>query len=247
MTEPSPTREEVLASIIAKSDQLNSEDLIATGPITVTVKSVRRGSKEQPIEIDMVERDRPFRPCKTVRRTLIALWSDDAKAWVGKQLTIYTDPDVVYAGVRVGGLRVSHVSGIDCPKTLLLTKTRGKRAEVTIHPIRDESGADQIKAVLAEIGAAGTADALNAIGVRIKGMSKAVQDAVRPAYKKRKDELSQPVSALQAFEAEIEAAKDSKKALANLSVRCNEFPVEGPDLMRKIEGYYATAADDEGD
>ena len=244
MTE-NPTREEVLASIVARSDQMNAEDLIATGPITVTVKGVRRGSKEQPIEIDMVERDRPFRPCKTVRRALIALWSDDPQNWIGKQLTIYTDPEVRYAGVRVGGLRISHVSGIDVPKTMLLTKTRGQRAEVTIHPIQKPEDDAQIKQALEEIAAAETAEALKAVGFVIKQRPKTVQDAVRPAYKERLKALNAPVSALQAFEAEIEASKGSKAALSKLSVRCNDFADLGPELMQKIEALYAVAADDE--
>ena len=136
MTNENPTPEEVIRSVDPRSEQLNADDLVATGPITVTVKGVRRGSKEQPIQIDLIERDRPFRPCKTVRRCLIALWSDDPENWIGKQLTLYCDPDVVFGGVRVGGLRVSHASGINVPKTLLLTKSRGKRSEVTIQPIQ---------------------------------------------------------------------------------------------------------------
>ncbi|MFH1184705.1 MAG: hypothetical protein V1755_06655 [Chloroflexota bacterium] len=240
-----PTKEEVLASIVSRTDQLNAQDLESTGPITFTVKSVKRGSKEQPIEIALVEDERFFRPCKTVRRCLIALWSDDAKSWIGKQLTIYTDPSVMYAGVRIGGLRVSHVSGIDCPKTLLLTKTRGKRSEVTVYPIQTPKDDAQIKEALAEIAAAETAEALKAVGFVLKQRPKAVQDAVRPAYKERLKALNPPVSALQAFEAEIEEAKGSKKALAKLSVRCNEFQDEGPALYERIEKLYATAAEDE--
>lgn len=186
-----PTREEVLASIVASSEQLNAEDLIATGPITVTVKGVRRGSKEQPIQIDFFERDRPFRPCKTVRRTLIALWSDDPAAWIGKKMTIYTDPDVVYAGVRVGGLRISHASGIAEPRTLLLTKTRGKRSEVTIYPLETLSPEDAkyIGEVKRDIETAQSVETLKAIGFLLKQKPKAIQDALRPAFAERQSQL----------------------------------------------------------
>jgi hypothetical protein len=62
---------------------------LLTGPITVTVKGVRRGNKEQPINIDLVETEgRAFRPCKTMRRVLIAAWGDDAKKWVGQRMTL---------------------------------------------------------------------------------------------------------------------------------------------------------------
>jgi len=128
-----PTPEEVRASIVPKSDQLNADDLV-TGPITVTITGVRRGDKDQPVIVD-IEGHRPYKPCKSMRRVLISTYSDDPKGWVGQRMTLYCDPDVKWAGVKVGGIRISHLSGLDKPKTLLLTHARGKRAEVTIKPI----------------------------------------------------------------------------------------------------------------
>lgn len=243
MKDEHPTREEVLASIVPKSDQLNADDLV-TGPITVTITNVRRGNKEQPIFIE-IEGHHPFKPCKTMRRVLIAAFSDDPKQWIGQQMTLYCDPDVLFHGVRVGGIRISHLSGLDQPKTFLVTQSKGKRAEVTIHPIRPPEDDAQIKQALEEIAAAETAEALKAVGFVIKQRPKSVQDAVRPAYKERLKTLNAPVSALQAFEQEIEASKGSKAALSKLSVRCNDFADLGPELMQKIEALYAVAADDE--
>ena len=191
-----PTKDEVIKSVDPRSEQLNADDLVATGPITVTVAGIRRGSKEQPIQIDLVERDRPFRPCKTVRRILIALWTNDAAAWVGQRLTIYTDPEVVYAGVKVGGLRVSHATGINKPKTLMLTKTRGKKAEVTIKPLQPTTTVtpeDQefIATARQELAGAESVEELKSYGEILKGKSKAVQDALRPVYAERQKELKQ--------------------------------------------------------
>jgi hypothetical protein len=45
-------------SIIPKSDQLNAEDLLS-GPRTVTVAEVRKGTPEQPVEIHLVGVPRP--------------------------------------------------------------------------------------------------------------------------------------------------------------------------------------------
>ncbi len=134
-----PTREEVLASIVAKSDQLNAEDLI-TGPVTATITGVKRGSKEQPIIVE-IDGHQPYKPCKTMRRVLIATFSDDPKLWIGQRMTLFCDPTVLYAGVRVGGIRISHLSGIEKPQTFLLTKSRGKKAEVVILPIEASSPA----------------------------------------------------------------------------------------------------------
>ncbi len=189
-----PTKEEVLASIVPRSDQMNTEDCVATGPVTVTVAGVRRGSKEQPIIIDLEGRDRPYKPCKTVRRLLIAIWSDDPKRWVGQSITIYADPDVVYAGVRVGGLRVSHATGIDKPKTLMLTKTRGKKAEVTIQPLQTTlpltpKDQEYIDTARKELEDAVSMNELKGYGATLKEKSKAIQDALRPVYAKRQAEL----------------------------------------------------------
>ena len=134
MSNENPTPDEVRASIVPKSDQLNADDLLL-GPITVTITKVRRGDKEQPIVVE-VEGHQPYKPCKTMRRILIAAFSDDPKHWVGQQMTLYCDPDVMWAGVKVGGIRISHLSGLDEPRTFMLTKSRGKRSEVTIHPIK---------------------------------------------------------------------------------------------------------------
>ncbi len=132
-----PTPEDVRKSIVAKSDQLNAEDLI-TGPITVTITGVKRGDKEQPIVVE-IDGHQPYKPCKTMRRVLIATFSDDPKRWVGQQATLYLDPTVTWAGVKVGGIRISHLSGIDKAKTFLLTKSRGQKAEVVIRPIERPS------------------------------------------------------------------------------------------------------------
>lgn len=185
-----PTREDVLKSIQPSSNQLNADDLL-TGPITVTITKVRKGDREQPIVVEL-EGHRPFKPCKSMRRVLIATFSDDPKAWIGQRMTLFCDPDVRFGGVRVGGIRISHLSGIDAPKTYILTQTRGKKAEVTILPLPAATDADRvyITDALGEIARAETAEALKAIGFILKSKPKAVQDAVRPAYAARKKELT---------------------------------------------------------
>ncbi len=122
-------------TIVPKSDQLNADDLI-TGPITVTVESVKRSpSPEQPIDI-YITGQRPFRPCKSMRRVLISVWGDKGSEWVGKSMTLYRDKTVKYGGVEVGGIRISHVSGIDEEIKLALTTTRAKRALYKVLPLK---------------------------------------------------------------------------------------------------------------
>lgn len=122
-------------TIIPKSDQLNYDDLIA-GPVTVRVLDVTRADAEQPIAIKIDGGRQPFKPCKSMRRVLIKVWGDKGAEWVGKSMTLYADPDVAFGGVKVGGIRISHMSGIDAPVKMLLTTTRSKRREIIIQPLK---------------------------------------------------------------------------------------------------------------
>lgn len=119
-------------TITPKSDQLNADDLL-TGPITVQITSVTRGSSaEQPISIGITDGYQPYKPCKSMRRVLIACWGDKGPEWIGKWMTLYCDPSVKFGGVQVGGIRISHLSGIENDRSLMLTTTRSKRSEYLV-------------------------------------------------------------------------------------------------------------------
>jgi hypothetical protein len=117
-------------TIVPKSDQLNADDLIA-GSMTVKIAGVKRGDAEQPV-IVALEGQRPYKPCKSMRRVLISAWGDDGSKWVGRSLTVYNDPEVKFGGVKVGGIRISHLSDIPSDLVMSLTATRGKRAEYRV-------------------------------------------------------------------------------------------------------------------
>lgn len=114
-------------TIIPKTDQANADDLIS-GPRTVKVTQVTRGNKENPVFIytDGFE-GRPYKPCLSMRRAIISAWGEYPDPWVGRSLSLYRDPEVVYGGVKVGGIRISHFSDIAEDFELMLTVTRGKR------------------------------------------------------------------------------------------------------------------------
>lgn len=125
----------LLKSIEPKSDQLNAEDLL-TGPVTVVVEAVHVGEGDsQPVTIGITGH-KPYKPCKTMRRLLVVLWGSDAAAWVGRQLTLFCDSGVKWAGQNVGGIRISHMSDIDEPKTMMLSESKGKRKPVTVYPLQ---------------------------------------------------------------------------------------------------------------
>lgn len=124
-------------TIEPKSDQLNYDDMIA-GPITVKIVGLKAGSDEQPV-IVAIEGRRPYKPCKSMRRVMIAVWGDKGKGWVGQSMTLYGDPSVRFGGGAVGGIRISHVSGITAPVKVLLTVTRSKRVEFVVQPLQSAS------------------------------------------------------------------------------------------------------------
>jgi len=127
----------IAKSIVPKSDQLNAEDLLS-GSITVTVTDVKQGTAEQPIAIIIDGERQPYKPCKTMRKVLVYCWTDQAANWIGKRMTLYADPDVKWAGVAVGGIRISHLSGIESQVMLMLSETKGKRKPITVKPLLDE-------------------------------------------------------------------------------------------------------------
>lgn len=119
-------------TIVPKSDQLNSEQLIG-GPLTITVTNVRRGTDDQPVIINYKnDEGRPYKPCKTMRKVLIFAWGDDGRDWIGKSMTLFNNPDVKFGGVKVGGIRISHLSDIERDIALTLTATKGRKEPVMI-------------------------------------------------------------------------------------------------------------------
>lgn len=116
-------------TIIPKSDQINFED-VQTSSITAVIKSVRAGNKEQPVFIDLEGYEgRPYKPSLSMRRVLVGGWGNDGKDWVGKSLTLVGDPNVKFGGVKVGGIKVKAMSGIEANFSMMLSVSRGKRVE----------------------------------------------------------------------------------------------------------------------
>jgi|SRR5690625_72045 len=125
---------DISKTIEAKSDQLNAADIMQ--PVTVTITDVRKGDADQPVWISLAEYEgKFFKPAKTVRRVLVHCWGADAAQYIGRQMTLYNDPSVTWAGEAVGGIRVSHLSHITRSMTFPLPVSRGKRQKVTIEKI----------------------------------------------------------------------------------------------------------------
>lgn len=131
---------DMASAIIPKSDQLNSDDLIA-GPITIKVTGVTiRGGQEQPVAISYEgDNGKPYKSCKSMNRVLVTCWGADAKQYVGRSMTLYRDPAVKWGGMEVGGIRISHLSDIAEPLTMALTATKGSRKPHTVRPLKNSA------------------------------------------------------------------------------------------------------------
>lgn len=144
---------DMTSTIEPKSDQLNSDSLLS-GPMTIKIVKVSANpdSSEQPISIFYAEdMSRPFKPCKTIRRLLVALWGKDASQYVGRCLTLYRDPTIKFGGMEVGGIRCSHMSHIEKQVSVALTATRGSKKITTVKPlIIDEPQPQETKPATAD-------------------------------------------------------------------------------------------------
>ena len=123
------------STITPKSTQVNADDLL-TGPRTFTIEKVEQGTPDQPVNIYLAEYPgRPWKPSKSMRRVLVAGWGSDGDAYVGGSVTLYRNPDIKFGGDVVGGIEISHMTGIPKPLKLALTVTRGKKRSHTVQPL----------------------------------------------------------------------------------------------------------------
>ena len=119
--------------IESKSDQLNADDLIGEEKKLLKITDVKASQTEQPVSIFYEGcNGKPWKPCKTMRRVLVHCWGRDAKAYVGRSLTVYRDPDVIYAGVKVGGIRIEAMSHIKTEQVVAVAENNKKKMVLKI-------------------------------------------------------------------------------------------------------------------
>lgn len=133
----------MLDTIVPKSDQLNADDLIG-GPLTITLTKVSLTGDEQPVALHFEgDNGKPYKPGKSMRRVLVHLWGPDANVYAGRSLTLYRDEKVMFGGVAVGGIRISHMTHIERDITIALTATRANRKPFTVKPLKAQGRSKQ--------------------------------------------------------------------------------------------------------
>lgn len=193
------------ATIAAKSDQLNADDLIGTTRTIKISKVLISASAEQPVAIHYEgDNGKPYMCCKSMRRVMVNIWGPDANAYIGRSMTLYRDPNVRFGGLAVGGIRISHMSGISEPVTMALTETRASRKPFTVKPLavtatepRRQTAREFLTDLDAELGRAMSPEAVEEIVARevvqkalgafpngaleqLNGMIKAARDRTAP-------------------------------------------------------------------
>lgn len=130
---------DISSTLEPKSDQLDAVDL-AHGSRVFTITKVTKGNSEQPVNIHLAEFPRVWRPGKNMRRVLAGCWGKETDSWPeGARVELYCDESVVFAGVAVGGIRISKVSHIDGPqKKIPLILTKGKSVVWTVDRLADD-------------------------------------------------------------------------------------------------------------
>lgn len=136
-------------TLAPKSDQLDAVDLLG-GEQTFTISGVRRGNNEQPVQIDLAEFPRTWRPSKGMRRVLVACWGPDASKYVGRRVTLYCDTEVVFGSEKVGGTRIRALSHIDGPKSVPMIVKRGRSSVFTVQPLPDAPAPSELDSLRAE-------------------------------------------------------------------------------------------------
>lgn len=132
---------DILKTIEPKSDQLNADDLLGGRTITIKVLDVTIEPGDQPVSLHYEgDNSKPYKPGKSMRRVVVNAWGTDIKSWIGRRMTLYRDDKVIFGGVQVGGIRISHMSNIKQAITMALTATRANRKPFTVEPLPEPVG-----------------------------------------------------------------------------------------------------------
>lgn len=122
-------------TLVAKSDQINAADLVGSTMTIKITKVVVNKNEAQKVSISFEGSDKVFRPCLGMRRLMAEIWGADPKVFIGRSVMLFRDPEVVYGKDKPGGIRISHMSHIDKPKSCVVPIRRGQVKEYTVYPI----------------------------------------------------------------------------------------------------------------
>ncbi|MEW2011487.1 hypothetical protein AB0300_18665 [Microbacterium sp. NPDC078814] len=130
---------DISETLAAKVDQITFEDFRPPieRVVTITGTNVKKGA-DQPVSLELAEfPGRPYRPGKSMRRVLAAIWGTDSAAYIGRKLKLYGDPSIMFGGIAVGGIRIREMSHLDAPRDVVITVKQGMRKPYKVRPLAD--------------------------------------------------------------------------------------------------------------
>ena len=131
---------DITDALAPTSDQLDAVELVNPRTFTIDTGSAL-GQRDGKVvaEIRLVDFPRVWRPSKGMLDVLGACWGTDGKQWVGRRVTVYNDPDVMFGRDKVGGVRISHLSHIDGPRVVRIRATggAGRKRDWRVEPLPD--------------------------------------------------------------------------------------------------------------
>ena len=123
---------DISKALVAKSDCLNASDL-SGAPIVATIEAVRQGDANKPVIVDLVGmKGRPWKPSKGMLRVIAHAWGVESDAWVGRLVKLVNNPEVIYAGEKVGGVEVVAMSHIAADFTIPVRISQKKVKQHTV-------------------------------------------------------------------------------------------------------------------
>lgn len=119
---------DITDALAPTSDQLDAIELVEPRTFTIAPGG-RLGNREGKTvaEVALADFPRVWRPSKGMLDVLAKVWGKNGSEWVGRSLTLYNDPEVTFGKDKVGGIRISHMTHIDKPQTVMI-RGRGRGA-----------------------------------------------------------------------------------------------------------------------
>jgi hypothetical protein len=175
---------DITQALAPNSDQLDAIELVE--PRTFTIDEGSRIGKRDGktvVEMRLVNFDRVWRPSKGMLDVLAACWGLKGTEWVGRRVTVYNDPDVMYGKEKRGGVRISHLSHIEAARDITIRASgAGRKQTWHVEPLPDAPTARNWQQEISL--AASDLSALEALGKAAKqaGAGDDVVGQIRAAY-----------------------------------------------------------------
>ena len=138
---------DIAPTLVGDSNVLSKADLM-DGPQTFTVARVdiNLSDKKRPTAIHLVESPgKPFKPNLGMRKLIAKGWGKSSKEYVGRRLTLFHNPDVLWQGKREGGVEVCAMSHIEAPFTIQVAVNAKQAKTVKVEVIPDSAPSHEVQ------------------------------------------------------------------------------------------------------